>query len=359
MANIYEATFLIPNTSLAIDGQVDNAFTCLINAKAGVACVKYKVDIVLNSDSTSVYTQTVTLTSDNYVYDGETLSFTVPSSTLTNGVEYKWYITVYSPSDLTTGVVSDEILIITNEDPVITFTPPSTITERKYTFSFTYSQAEDVALSYFTFNLYGSDGSLIESSDSIYGGRTEYEFSGFLNDNTYSVEVVGETVNNVTFDSGREIFTVSYSGANITTKPTVTQDSETSLVTVNIGDIVQNTGVANGTYSFINDFVRQGNKALRLESGSSVYWNINIPTDFTGTVLVKKISGTGKIVELESIDGKLYTIGYQGGSFYMKNDVYIGYTDALALPTSPFVVAIRPQDVWIITTDYTVAITIN
>lgn len=346
MANLQYSTFLTPNTETAINGQVDNIFTCLINANPGVAVVKYKIDIVLNSNNDSVYSQTVTLNSNNCVYDGETLSHTVPVNTLTNGIEYKWYITVYDSTDLATGVTSDEILLKLNSPINIVFTVPSIINAQKHTFTFTYLQTENIPIEYFKYNLY-SNNKLIKTSGNLYGGRPSYEFTGFISNSEYEIEVVGVNVNGSEFSSGKQSFTVSYASANVSTKPNVSQDIETSLVTVDIGTIVQNTGVASGVYSFINNFITNLNKALHLNANSKVVWDVDIPSDFTTTIKIKKINSVGKIVELESSDGILYYVGHDGTAFYWQNGEHLAYGNTQPLPDKAFRIIIFPTEVWI------------
>lgn len=353
MANIYEANFLSPNTSKAIDGLVDNTFTFRINAKTGVPCSKYKIEIAQNADNTVIYTQTVTLTSVDYVYDKETLSHLVPSSTMTNGVEYKWYVTVYDPSDLVNGVTSDEVLLKLNDPISLTFTVPSSITERLHLFSFEYTQAQGVPIEYFIFNLYDVNDELLDTSGQMEGGRTSYEFSGLENGKTYKVQATGLNVNNIEFSTTLESFSVSYSQTSAIIKPTVEQNRENSLVTITLAGLKQLTGVASGVYSFINDFIFSGNKGLYLEDDSSyAEWEETITEDFTATVKVQKVSGTGKIVELEGESGELYEVGHNGTSFYFINNGITVFGNARSLPSDVFYIVILPTHVYIKTESY-------
>lgn len=343
MANIYEATFLTPNNSKAINGLVNNAFTCLINSKTGVPCVKYTWHIDNNSTGVSVYAQTVTLTPDNYVYDGETLTHPIPLNTVTNGIEFKHYVTVHDPSDLTTGVTSDEILLVTNAPITITFAPPTTVNSRKYKFSFTYSQAQGIPIEYFKFDLYSSDGTkLLDSSGNIYSGRTAYEFSGFTSGTTYLVKVTGKNTSGITFESELKAFLVTYSSPSINAKPTVNQDKETSLVTITTSKIVQNTGTATGTYGFT------GGK-LDIEAGGYVEWDVDTTDSFTEIIKVKKAGIDGKIAELIADDGTLYYVGYNGTSFYFKNGIHTITGITRTFPTDEFKIIIKPTNIWIIT----------
>jgi hypothetical protein len=348
MANIYEANFLEPNSQRAIDGDVDNVFTFRINAKTGVPCVKYKIDIARISDNVVVYTNTTTLSSIDYIYDTESGTHTVPATSLTNGVEYKWYITVYDPSELVTGVTSAEVLLLLNSEPDITFTVPATINSRKYTFSFEYSQDEGVPIEFFVFSLYDSLDNLIETSGNIYSGRTSYEFTGFENNTTYKVGVTGQTNNNVEFSSTIESFDVSYSQASIITAPLAVYNFINSLVTISVAALKQLTGVATGAYSFVDDFIRAGNKGLYLEDDSSTAeWEDDIPENFKTTIKVEKLTGTGKIIELEAETGELYTVGHNGISFYFDNDGIVALGRARDIPLVPFYIIVLPDKIYI------------
>lgn len=339
--NIFGATFQVPNQDLAINALIDNILSCQINAKTGVALVKYKINIDVNDTGASTYTNTVTLTSGNYKYDGDTLQHTLPSGTLTNGITYKWYITCYDASDLVTGVVSYETLIITNAPVVIAFDPPTLITAQRATFDFTYSQAQYIPIEYFQFDLY-SNGVLEKSSGKIYRGKLSYEFTGFTN-STYQIKVKGRNVSGVEFESALKTFTVAYAQPNILIKPAASQNSETSLITINTAEVVQINGTATGSIEYIGG-------SLHIPNGSKVVWTIDVPSQFTTIINIpNKTSYTQeKIAELESEDGTLYYVGYNGTSFYFVNGIHEIVGVSRPLPSGEFTIAILPTEVYII-----------
>lgn len=76
-----------------IDGEIENNFSCQINAEGGTEVTKYKLDI-MNIDGNSAYNsgiQDIALP----LYEGEVLSVGVAEGSVLNDEEYYWHFTLF------------------------------------------------------------------------------------------------------------------------------------------------------------------------------------------------------------------------------------------------------------------------
>lgn len=86
---IYQPTSVQPS-NVAIDAKIENTFSWVFN---GDSLVKYRLDIYMLNQTETTYTNTVELSTT--VYGGDTVSFSLPIDSLTNGNEYIWKLTQF------------------------------------------------------------------------------------------------------------------------------------------------------------------------------------------------------------------------------------------------------------------------
>lgn len=194
--------------------QPQNAFDAnntqrfFFTASGGDQVYENKLTIRRQSDNSVVYENRL-----------ETYSFyqDVPAETLINGVQYNFYFNTYDRQ----GNISENSnveLFWCYTNPTIIFTNIPTgnvIPSVSYNFKCTYNQIEGEFLESLRFELYNINGTIINSSNTIYSTEAppnnfEYTFSE-LEETRYYVEVVGLTVNGTEITSGRIQFNVEYS----------------------------------------------------------------------------------------------------------------------------------------------------
>jgi len=308
---LYQATQLQPS-NIAFDATQNYGFSVVVQS-SGEAIDKYRTRAYDTSNDSLIWDTGEIVISP--LYSGETLNFDYivgggVVNTVTNGKTVKWNIETFSG---TSSVVSSFSVFRTNATPVITFTPPSTITSQSYSFTAIYSQSDNVPVSYYRYIFYDINDSVLLQTDDIYNGRLSYTFDGFASGGQYSAKVEGYTVNNVYFSSTVQSFTVEYDQPSLITSPTITQSKETSFVTINIGEVVQQTASSTGSIEYINNRVRL------ITSGDTIYQNITFTNNFT--VEFEWYTTTSDARELLVLEGD-YTaiVGYDGTKFYYDVD---------------------------------------
>ena len=195
----------------AFDATKDDVITFTV--LGGDQVVGNRLSIRINSTQVEVYNEAI----ESYVFN-----HTVPANTLVNGVYYtaqiKTYGNVDDISDPTKGSDwSAAIPFYCYSEPVVDWfnRPPSSVVDTStFTFVFSYNQAEGEPLYSYIINLYDQSQTLINSSGTKYVSAfissISYTIEGLLTNNSYYIEMNGETVNNTQISTGRIPFTVSY-----------------------------------------------------------------------------------------------------------------------------------------------------
>lgn len=335
---IYIPTFLSPKNS-TINPTVINTFTCQIN---GNSCNKYRLRIYKNSDNTLIYDTTeITITA---LYDKDTLSVNIPANTMIANNEYKWTIQVFEG---TLSATSGETLVKAYGSATVTLTVPATINSKTYEFTSIFSHPQSIGIKKFKYILLDNDNNLITDTGYQFSGKLKFIYNGFLNNTSYKIECKVVDQNDIEVSSGIKTFTVSYSQPSLNIKPTTEILKDKSAIKIKWSNATQRNGTATGTTSFVNDFITTGNHGYQLGNDGTLEYILDIPIDFT---CVYKISATGAFYcEL----GTTYTIGYDGERFYFNNNGITVSGLPRTLPSSPFIIAIKPTYVIIKTDDYT------
>lgn len=154
-----------------------------------------------------------------YQYKITSYSFqqTIQPDTLVNGQYYTAYFNTYNVN----GDESESSNVIqfncytTPSFGFINLPKNNLIENSSYTFSATYNQEQREMLNTMVFELYDSTDVLIEQSDVYYGTQTmpitiSHTFSGFVNDNTYSVKAKAVSVDGMVVETDLYTFTVRY-----------------------------------------------------------------------------------------------------------------------------------------------------
>jgi len=342
---IYQSISLIPSntTTTVIDGTELNVFSFMCQ---GTTITKYNATIYKLSDNSVVYT-TGDVPLSPVGYNGDTVSFNVPINTLTNGTQYKWNVTTYENAS---SITSFTATFWANAKATISMTIPSTISAQSYNFTATYVQTDNVPISYFYFVLSDSTG-IIKQTDLTFSGNVKTTFSGFVDDNSYTVQVFGMTSNGYMFNSPVYMFNVNYPQPSISIVPTVIQNCKTSIVDIKWGGVVVIGGSVIGAYSYIQNYGLSNNWALSLGDTSYYSSDFEIPETFSYRMSYKPIDFTsGKMVSFQSTEGtKMYEFGYDStySRFYVNINGSYGYSQILPLPTTDFMVFLNPLDAYV------------
>ena len=324
----------------SINALVDNSASCIID---GDTCDSYRYRIY-NSAGSLVYDSTK-ITLSPILYGGDTLNVIIPTatSTLVNGNTYTHSFEVFEGSN---SAISSLVQFYTNSIPVVSnpFTTP--INSQRIELNAIYSQAEGITMKEYTYIIKDNIGEAILEYNKIGSQNTNYIFSGFENNTSGTIEFKGKTTRDFDFTTGELPYSVVYPQPNININPLTILDKNTSFVDFKWGVISQISANAVGSYLYVNDYLKIGNKALQLDSGSTVDYDVNFGEDFTLKFKVDLISSfDGKIVELTSVDDKTYTLSYSYSEqkFSWDNEGIEASSLVISSPITNAYIVILPQ----------------
>ena len=330
-----------PN-NISIDANLPITFTAKIQ---GTVATHYQLKI-LTMANVVVFDSTKLILSPN-LYQNDTFSY-VLNSGLTNGIQYKWTLEIWSD---TLSAISRETPFYCYATPTLISTVPELITLKKYTFQSVYTQAENIPINRWYMVFMDIFDNIILQTPYSYSGNISYEYDGFVSSQTYKIYTIVENQMNVITQSPIYTFNVSYSAPSINFVPNVTLLEDLSAVKINWSNPVQVNGVVTGTSSYVQDLFTQGNVGLKLNDASYVEFNVGIPLNFTTIIdyIPDETFTGGKILEHINDEGITYEIGYDSvlGCFYYKNGILIINGVPKELPPL-FLIAVRSIDVLII-----------
>jgi len=334
---LFTPTNLSPS-NLSIDATLPNLFMWQNN---GDAQTNYQLKIYKNSDSTLIYNSTKLTSADNF--------HTVPANSLTNNIEYKYQVSIWSSATIT--VNSEFVFIKTNSTPTVSMTVPATITTQSYQFIATYTQAENIPFQKWKMILYNNSNEILDNTDYIYDYNIKHTFEGLVASTTYKVECIAETQYGLIGTTGKISFSVAYS------YPGSAGELNTQILN-NIGgikltwnDLNLIEGTVTGTYEYVNG---KFNKSLKLLDSSLLTFEKQIPLDFTINFWVKLESGfSGDIIILDDD----FRIGWDStlNRFYYVCQYRSVCGIQTTLPTDYFRIGIKHSKIVIVssTTSYT------
>ena len=293
------------------------AYTFRFNSIGGDQVVKNRLVINDNATNTTVYDQQQT----TFRYE-----HTVPAGTLTNGTYYNATVYTYNNAgDM--SVASNVIQFYCYSTPTIQFTnvqEGGTVGNAAYAFEFTYSQAQNEALNYYTVNLYDTAGLLISTSGEQYANSTtvpldlSYTFTGFDDGAEYGIEVVGSTINSTIVRTGIVNFSVIYTQPNVFTLIELRNNCAGGYI-----NITSNIAIIDGEVSpappiFID------NKELDLRGDDAyVVWDegYEILGGFTGIIIGRDFNPYSKIFQMSDTNGNIIEILWMLGYEHPEQDI--------------------------------------
>ena len=260
---------------------------------------------------------------------GTTLDVIVPSSTIQNGFNYTWNITLY---DIDGNFVTTPMYYFMAMDPPsITFSVDSIITSCEHEFTATYSQKQGEKYLYYTFSLY-SNGVLVDTSGEKTEAKISYLYSGLKPGTEYRIDLVIVMNDRTEYESSR-YFTVEYSFQQTPVFPIVRADKSKGCIDLDYPQSIYIAGHTNNSdnqdqyTSFKNTETGDIYTVAKLASEQYVYYDkifesnpINIPEEFTIYLHENFLDlFVGNIIEMvDEATGELFQLYYNGRTFCYK-----------------------------------------
>ena len=324
---------------------VDQDFTCVVS---GLKITDYQLKIYKISDNSLLYDSTKVNLGVGIIYNGQTLSVTVPAGSVSNGLELKWTMQYWNGAET---VISTEIFFTSASTATFTLDVPALVTEQSITVTGTYTQAEGVPLKTWYYEFYDSAGSLIVRTPTSTSGFIQYVFDGLLSGTSYQIKGFLETRDNVVVESTTYNFDVLYDIPEIEAEATAQFLEDKVAINIDFGGATEVLGAVTGTSSYVDDFIYIGNKGLDLDNGSNVDYVLDIPGDFTAHCVVQfpfSLLYSGDVLKLENTpDGEYISVGYESGRFYKDVNGSKNYSIAIDLTTNYYVMVIQGTTAYI------------
>ena len=191
---------LTPKGGMAIDCNEDNIFRWSVSG-----AIQTHFSLEFRNNATDAVLHTIAKT------PGYSHSYTLPSSTIANGLEIKYKLQVWDENNNT--ATSDWEIFQSSSRPTVTVTSPtefSTVESQSYLFEASYSQTELVDLSTWQFFLYDSSQIKIVQSDLQTEETLEYLYDGLQSNETYFIEFQATSEKGLTGTSGLIEFTTQF-----------------------------------------------------------------------------------------------------------------------------------------------------
>ena len=242
----------------------------------------------------------------------EDLSDTVNNS-MVNGYEngYKWTLTVWNEYDVedpdAESIESFESYFDTRDDPVVTVTGQTAVTQRSASWTGSYSQGQDVPMMWHRWMLVGN-GETVADTGNIYSNMSPaFSYDGLLSGVAYTITLICVTQDGVEASDSLD-FTVTYSvlDSNGVTRVYQRQDGSLEFQCANMQYI---TGVPSGdNYTYIDDMPVDGHTSVRTGEDTTISFNSTIDADMdfsAGDTLIARLHSQrdGTLLSFTSDDG--------------------------------------------------------
>lgn len=215
-------------------------------------------------------------------------------------------------------------------NPVIAITAPAAdaqiITSFDYEFIGSYSQAENILMKYFIFNIYNANNELVNTSGQIYSNNIRYFVEELSNDsatNPYTIELVINNQDDVTTTVSKT-FSIQYVPLEIQFPPTVRYDEEIAAAIVEWQQQLQSFGIVDGAvtyeqnaYNNFHSVVLDTNTSIKYEEINNKEMNLSEKA----TILFSTVLDSdkqGKIIEVTLSNGDLIYVTLEGFIFYIN-----------------------------------------
>lgn len=241
-------------------------------------------------------------------------------------------------------------------NPVIAITAPAAdtqiITSFGYEFIGSYSQAENILMKYFIFNIYNANNELVNTSGKIYSNDIRYFVEELSNDsaiNPYTIELVINNQDDITTIVSKT-FSMQYESLEIQFPPTVRYDEDIAAAVIKWEQQLQSFGIVDGAVTYEKNAYNDFNSVVLNSDTSITYNTINskeIKLSEKSTILFSTVLDSdkqGKIIEVTLSNGDLIYVTLEGFVFYinrksnnkiLKEEIYnIFETDLSCLQTN-------------------------
>lgn len=268
------------------------------------AVVAYQI-VIMNNDATSTTvfdTGKVTLSTPfwgtDYKGNVQYMTVTIGGASLsgvTNGNEYKMLITQWWSADDSVTQTTASVFITRSAPTVTLATIPSPLTEKEYSFTATYAQAEGDAMKWVRWQIAYPDNTANPFLDTgnIYGtGELQVDFDGFLTNTSYAVRCTVETANGVSATTGWQEFSVEYNLPAATGTASACQLANNSCVWVTWDEIVSAEG-----YSIMRQTVGD-NRLVKIADVESTVGQIRDYSAKSGSAYIYYVFPTGSLAYL-------------------------------------------------------------
>lgn len=265
-----------------IDAAKDLTVSWQVNGNS--AMVGYQISIYKNdSASTQVYS-TGKLTSGcpfygvDYAGNVQFFSCTITASTLssagiTNGGSYKLTIKQWwgSTDDQSVSQTSASAFITRSTPSISIADIPSPLTLKEYSFTASYSQAQEDVLSWVQWKLAlvseSGEYKTLKDTGNIYGtAQLQFDYDGFFSGSRYAVACNIQTQNGVEASTGWREFSVEYETTPLSGTLTATPNRKSNGIKLTFPAVTNIPAEISGDYTMEDSY-------LNLPSGSTAVWN--------------------------------------------------------------------------------------
>lgn len=325
---LYQPSFVMPDVRSGMgNGVVDTTAGMTVSWRINgpSAMTNFQITIYTNdSASTQKYTTGkistgcpaygTTSTGEPQMFSYTISAATLSSANITNGNEYKLVITQWwsANSSITQSSAS---VFVTRAAPSLSIGAIGTggvISARYYSFTGTYTQAQNDVLNYFRWRIaYADDldNPFFDSGNVTGTMQLACYYDGFFAGTNYAIRLTAQTENGVDVDTGWVSFSCSYAVQTTSGELTAFCAPGTDAVLVEWGAIGYIPGTASGPYTLSGGEVS-------LPTGSTVTW------DYVGVGAMNfaapwSVLWRGKIY---NSDANIFTIGQSTG------DITLDYT---------------------------------
>lgn len=291
------------------------AYTFRFNVTGGDQVAGSRIIIRTNDENFTQVYPTSSTANEGWV-QSYGFSYTLPANSLTNGSYYQATVQTRNAS----GEESQEsaaIQFYCYTTPTLTLQTQivgGIVDNSSLTVVVEYNQEEDERLSSYVFELYSGEGLLISSSGTIRVPADSpvpytlpaYTFTGLENNNAYSFECRGETVEGTVVTTGRISFTTSFDVPSVFSTVEVINNCEEGYVTFR-----SNVNPIDGK-SDPDPPIFIGDSVDLTQPGSSVTWGegYEIDGDYTMQLWGRSFTPGTNILMFENAYGDTATIKY-------------------------------------------------
>lgn len=252
-----------------------------------------ELEIYDNATNLKVYTKKIT-----------TFAFehTLVANSLTNGKDYYAKVRTYDVNNVA-SVFSDNVYFKCLQKPVLSIPTVSTgkVNNQTIIFEGTFTSPQDT-LKYYRYNLYDKNKAQIGTTPNIYDGLLKYEFTGFLDDENYFIELIAETQSGVTVSTGLLPFTADFVAPRVKTVFNLYNDHDNASVHLDAKLIQMFFKSKHSTYTFENDTViNLNNDVIYLDISEG----FSIDSDFTVTMTLTDIKNETDFLVILAKYGKI------------------------------------------------------